>query len=59
MSDVGYLTIARVLDTELEKYMKANVPSLATGFEQIYAEQAFKAGFFKGVELKLTKEENK
>jgi hypothetical protein len=50
MSDaMEYLTMARIMKDEAEKYKKKEVwGKNLTGFEEILMEQAFQAGFMAG-----------
>ena len=48
-----YLTMARIMKAEAEKYKKKEVwGKNLTGFEEILMEQAFQAGFMAGFEGK-------
>ena len=49
MVDDGYLTMARIMDKELEKWLRVN-PYYRnyTGFEQLKEKAAFEAGFMAG-----------
>jgi hypothetical protein len=59
MSDDNYLTMARIMKDELEKFKKKDVwGKNHTGFEEILMERAFESGFMAGFSGRYFNEEN-